>query len=86
MLLGLTLPSDPAQAIAGDAFNQNRISLEHLSLRVASMADLEVARALYEARGVPQGEINSLTPFGIAVLALRDPDNIQVELTVPPTA
>ncbi len=86
MPLGLTPLSEPAQAITGDAFNENRVSLGHLSPSVASMADLEAALALFEARGVPHGEINSLTPFGIALLALRDPGNIQVELTAPPTA
>jgi hypothetical protein len=30
---------------------------------------------------VPHGAINALDAFGIAVLAFRDPDNIQVELT-----
>jgi len=83
VILGLTPPPDPAQAIAGDAFNENRIGLDHLSLSVASMADLEAAVALCDAKSVPHGEIKPLEPFGIAVLALRDPDNIQVELTAP---
>jgi catechol 2,3-dioxygenase-like lactoylglutathione lyase family enzyme len=83
VLLGLTPPPDPAQAIANDRFNENRIGLDHLSLSVASMADLEAAAKLFDAKGVSRGEILSLTPFGIAVLAFRDPDNIQVELTAP---
>ena len=45
------------------------------------MADLAAAADLFNARGVPHGEIKPLEPFGIAVLAFRDPDNIQVELT-----
>jgi hypothetical protein len=32
---------------------------------------------------VAHGEIKPLEPFGIAVLAFRDPDNIQLELTAP---
>ena len=47
------------------------------------MADLEAAVALCDAKSVPHGEIKPLETFGIAVLALRDPDNIQVELTAP---
>lgn len=81
VLLALTPPADPAQAIAGDRFDENRIGLDHLSLSVASMADLAAAADLFNARGVPHGEIKPLEPFGIAVLAFRDPDNIQVELT-----
>lgn len=63
MLLALTPPPDPAQALPADQFNENRIGLDHLSL------------------GVAHDEIKPLEPFGIAALALRDPDNIQVELT-----
>ncbi|HHY55563.1 MAG TPA: hypothetical protein GYA08_09005 [Chloroflexi bacterium] len=44
------------------------------------------ALALLDVKGVPHGGINSPTPLGIAVLALRDPNNIQVELTAPLTA
>ena len=41
------------------------------------------AASLFDAKGVSHGEIKPLEPFGIAVLAFRDPDNIQVELTAP---
>ena len=85
LLLALTPPPDPSQAIADDRFNENRIGLDHVSLSVASMADLEAAVKLLDAHGVQHGPINPLTPFGIAILALRDPDNIQIELTAPLT-
>jgi len=32
---------------------------------------------------VQRGEVRELTSFGICVLAFRDPDNIQLELTSP---
>ena len=83
MLLALNPPPDPTQAIPADQFSENRIGLDHLSLSVASMADLEAAAGLFDAKGVSHGEIKLLEPFGIAVLAFRDPDNIQVELTAP---
>jgi len=83
VLLALTPPSDPTQAIPADAFNENRVGLDHLSLSVATRADLEAAARLFDERGVSHGEIKPLEPFGIAVLAFRDPDNIQVELTAP---
>ena len=83
VLLALNPPPDPAQAIPADQFSENRIGLDHLSLSVASMADLEAAASLFDARGVSHGEIKSLDPFNIAVLVFRDPDNIQVELTAP---
>jgi glyoxylase I family protein len=83
VLLGIGPAPDPAQAQANDRFNENRIGLDHLSLSVASMANLEAALVLLDARGVPHGDILRLEPFGIAVLAFRDLDNIQVELTAP---
>ncbi len=83
VILRLTPPPDPAQAVAGDRFNENRIGLDHLSLSVASLADLEAARALFDLKGVSHSEINPLTAFGIVVPVFRDPDNIQVELTAP---
>jgi glyoxylase I family protein len=83
VLLVLSPAPDPSQAIPGDRFNENRVGLDHVSLSVGSMADLEEAERILGARGVEHGEIKPLEPFGIAVLAIRDPDNIQVELTAP---
>ncbi|MBE7553350.1 MAG: VOC family protein [Anaerolineales bacterium] len=83
LLLVLNPPPDPAQAIPNDRFNENRVGLDHVSFSVTSMADLEAAVKLLDARRVDHGEIKPLEPFGIAVLAIRDPDNIQLELTAP---
>ncbi|MFN8454177.1 MAG: VOC family protein [Anaerolineae bacterium] len=57
------------------------MGLDHLSLSVGSRADLEAAVRLFDERGVPHGEIKDLTAFSLYVLAFRDPDNIQLELT-----
>ncbi|MEZ4768940.1 MAG: VOC family protein [Caldilineales bacterium] len=82
VMLVLTPPPDPAQAIKGDVFDENRIGLDHVSLSVASQRDLHAAVALFDQHNVERGEIKNL-PLGISVLAFRDPDNIQVELTAP---
>lgn len=84
LLLVLAPPPDPAQAINGDRFNENRIGLDHVSFSVGSRDDLEAAAGLLDDAGVERGEIRDLGPaFGIYVMALRDPDNIQLELTAP---
>ncbi len=57
VLLALNTPPDPAQAIPADQFSENRIGLDHLSLSVASMADLEAAASLFDAKDVSHGEI-----------------------------
>jgi glyoxylase I family protein len=86
-VLALTPPADPAQAIANDRFNENRVGLDHLSFGVNSRADLEAAVRLFEERGVDHGEIKDLGPhLPFYILAFRDPDNIQLELTAPYSA
>lgn len=84
LLLVLTPPPDPAKAIPGDRFDENRIGLDHVSFAVEGLAALEAAAALLDEHGVTRGEIKDLGPgFGIYVMAVRDPDNIQLELTAP---
>ena len=80
--LGLGPSPDPARAPAADRFDEARVGLDHLSLQVASRAELERAARLLDERGVPRGEVTDLgDAFGLYVLAFRDPDNIQLELT-----
>lgn len=84
MMLAITPPQDPSQAPANDRFNENRVGLDHLSFSVNSKADLEQAASLFEDRGISAGEIKDLgSDLHIYVLAFRDPDNIQIELTAP---
>lgn len=83
-ILALTEAPDPAQAIRDDRFNENRVGLDHLSFNVSNHTTLEEALRRFDRHGVPHGEINDLGPgLGIYVLAFRDPDNIQLELTAP---
>lgn len=84
ILLVVATPPDPAQAIADDRFSENRVGLDHISFTVASRGDLEEASRFFDSQGVSHGEIKDLGPdLRIYVLAFRDPDNIQLELTAP---
>jgi glyoxylase I family protein len=84
ILLVVATPPDPAQAIADDRFSENRVGLDHISFTIASRGDLEEASRFFDSQGVSHGEIKDLGPdLGIYVLAFRDPDNIQLELTAP---
>ncbi len=83
VLLGVGPAPDRSRAIPNDCFDENRVGLDHLSLGVGSRAELEAALRTLDANGVPHGEIKDLGPFGIYVLAFRDPDNVQIELTAP---
>ena len=82
--LGLGPAPDAARRSRGDRFDENRVGLDHLSLGVAGRDELEAAARALDEHGVPRGEVKDLGPgFGLYVLAFRDPDNIQVELTAP---
>ncbi|HJZ47452.1 MAG TPA: VOC family protein [Roseiflexaceae bacterium] len=79
LILGLR---DQGQVASGDRFDEFRVGLDHISFAVASRTDLDRAIQLLDQRDVPHGEIEDLgKDFGIYVLALRDPDNVQLELT-----
>src|SRR5215207_2881389 len=82
--LGLGPHPDPATAAPNDRFSENRVGLDHLSFGVGSREELDRAARVLDARGVPRGEIKDLgAAFGLYVLAFRDPDNVQLELSAP---
>ena len=84
VLLGLGPAPIAERRSKSDRFDENRVGLDHLSFSVASQEELDHAVAVLDARRVPHGEIKDLGPsFGIYVLMIRDPDNIQLELSAP---
>ena len=83
VILALNLSPDPARAITNDQFDENRVGLDHVSFNVGSHEVLEQASHIFDERGIPRGEIKDLGDLGIYVMAFRDPDNIQLELTAP---
>lgn len=75
---------NPERAISDDRFDENRVGLDHLSFNVGSRDALDQAVQLFDENNVSHGEIKDLGPdLGLYVLAFRDPDNIQLELTAP---
>ena len=83
VILALNLSPDPARAIADDRFDENRVGLDHVSFNVSSHDALVQAAQVFDESGVSHGEIKDLGDLGIYVMAFRDPDNIQLELTAP---
>ncbi len=82
ILLGLG-PA-PDHALENDRFDENRVGLDHLSFSAPDRAALEAAERLLNEHNVPNGGVKDLGPdLGIYILAFRDPDNIQLELTAP---
>jgi glyoxylase I family protein len=77
-LLGLRPVAEP-----GDRFRSTRVGLDHLSLALGSPQDLHAAAARLDAAGVTHGQVTELAGFGIAILSVQDPDDINLELTAP---
>ena len=73
LLLGLR-PVAPGT----DAFSEDRVGLDHLSLAVPSLDALQAAVATLDALGVPHGPVKDLG--AMSILELRDPDGIALEL------
>jgi glyoxylase I family protein len=77
---GLWLTLYKHAANDGEAFDESRTGLDHLSLAVTDRQALEVWTRHLEDLGVRHSPVAE-DPYG-AVLVLRDPDNIQLELVV----
>lgn len=79
LILGLRGQQDAGR---NDRFDEFRVGLDHISFSVGSRDELDRAIQILDQHGVARGEIEDLgRDFGLYVLALRDPDNIQLELT-----
>lgn len=67
---------------AGTEFNERRTGLDHIAFAVASQAELEAWVARLDAAGVTHSGISITPATGSALVAFRDPDNIQLEMYV----
>jgi catechol-2,3-dioxygenase len=66
------------------AFDERRVGLDHLAFEVADRDELQRWVAHLEAKGVAHSEIID-AEFGPTVV-FRDPDNVQLEFFVHPSA
>lgn len=81
---GLVVSVMTHDAPLGDVFDERRVGLDHLAFRVADRHELERWVSHLDAKGVAHSGIVDMG-FG-PTLVFRDPDNIQLELFVHPTA
>lgn len=79
---GQTLGLRPVAPV-GDRFDPDRVGLDHLSLRVESVDDLHRAAERLTDAGIEHGEVTDLPPFGLVILSVQDPDDINLELAAP---
>jgi len=78
-VLGLTRHNHPD---ADDEFSERRTGLDHLAFAVESEAALENWAARLDAAGVQHSGVKITPATGSALIAFRDPDNIQLEFYV----
>ena len=63
-------------------FSERQLGLDHLAFAVENQAELEAWAARFDEFGVTHSGV-SITPVtGSALVAFRDPDNIQLEMYV----
>ena len=67
--------------VADDRFDEDRVGLDHLCLRVSSRAELEAAATHLDELGVAHEPIKDIGHG--TILEFRDPDNIALELFAP---
>jgi glyoxylase I family protein len=76
---GQTLGLRPVAA-PGDRFDPDRVGLDHVSFLVDSVEELHRAAERLDADGVPHGAVTPLPAFGLVILSVQDPDDINLEL------
>lgn len=79
---GQTLGLRPV-AKPGDRFDPDRVGLDHVSFRASSVDDLHAAAVRLDGLGVEHGEVTDLPAFGLVILSVQDPDDINLELAAP---
>lgn len=60
-------------------FDERRPGMDHVAFRVGGVADVEALKQRFEQLGVEHSEVKS-GQGGNALITLRDPDNIQIEV------
>jgi glyoxylase I family protein len=76
---GVTLTLTSHAEERGDRFSERRAGMDHVAFKVGGVADVEALKGRFEELGVVHSEVKSTTT-GTAMITLRDPDNIQIEV------
>lgn len=71
-------------APGSDAFNEDRVGLDHLCFAVEDASELQIAADLLDAHGIAHEPIKDIGD-GL-ILEFRDPDGVALELMSPPPA
>ncbi len=76
---GVTLTLTSHDRESGEPFSERRAGMDHVAFNVGSTQDVQALKGRFEQLGVDHSEVKS-TAQGTALITLRDPDNIQIEV------
>jgi glyoxylase I family protein len=76
---GLTLTLTSHDQESGDPFSERRAGLDHVAFQVGDAEDVQELKRRFEELGVDHSEVKEASS-GAAMITLRDPDNIQLEV------
>jgi glyoxylase I family protein len=77
---GITVTLTAHHAGSGDAFDERRTGMDHVSFAVPTIDDLQRLKARFEENGVEHSEVKPIANGAGGMITFRDPDNIQLEL------
>ena len=76
---GVTLTLTSHEQESGEAFDERRAGLDHVAFHVGGVENVQSLKRRFEELGVDHTEIKEASS-GAAMITLRDPDNIQLEV------
>ena len=76
---GVTLTLTAHEQESGEAFDERRAGLDHVAFQVGGVEDVQELKRRFEELGVDHSEVKEASS-GAAMITLRDPDNIQLEV------
>ncbi len=76
---GVTLTLTQHAEQSGEPFNERRAGMDHVALAVGGVDDVHALKERFTQRGVDHSDVKT-SGSGTAMITLRDPDNIQLEV------
>ena len=76
---GVTLTLTRHDQQSGESFSERRPGMDHVAIQVGSAEEVQDLKGRFEQLGVDHSEVKASSD-GTAMITLRDPDNIQLEV------
>jgi len=77
---GITLTLTAHEANEGDAFDERRTGMDHVSFVVPSVDDIHAFKECFQEWGIEHSDIKATAGGAGGMITFRDPDNIQLEV------